>query len=120
RILAGDGTAWGSFFAYSPAFGGGVKVSGGDINGDGVDEIITGAGPGGGPNVEVFGSDGSLKASFFAYDPNFRGGVNVAGADVEGDGFSEIVTGAGPGGGPHVRLFSGGGTPRGGGSFAYD
>jgi fibronectin-binding autotransporter adhesin len=120
RVFSGDGTPLGSFFAYDPNFHGGVKVSGADINGDGIDEIVTGAGPGGGPNVEVFGANGSLKASFFAYDAGFHGGVNVAGADLDGDGFSEIVTGPGPGGGPHVRTFSGGGSPRGLGFFAYD
>jgi hypothetical protein len=120
RVFTGDGTPVASFFAYDPNFHGGVHVSSADINGDRIDEIVTGAGPGGGPNVEVFGADGTLKASFFAYDPNFHGGVNVAGADLDGDGFSEIITGPGAGGGPHVRTFSGGGSPRGLGFFAYD
>src|SRR5439155_11747220 len=45
--------------------------------------------------------------SFFAYDRNFTGGVRVAGADVNGDGFSDLICGAGPGGGPNVTVFSG-------------
>ena len=45
-------------------------------------------------------------ASFYAYDPAFSGGVDVAVGDLNGDGVGEIVTGAGPGGGPHVRAFS--------------
>jgi autotransporter-associated beta strand protein len=119
KVFTGDGTLVRSFFAYPAGFAGGVKVSGGDVTADGVDEIITGPGPGGGPNVKAFSGDGgTLWLSFNAYADNFGGGVNVAGADVDGDGRSEIVTGAGPGGGPHVRIF-GGGVPMGGGFFAY-
>ena len=92
-------------FAYDPRFAGGVDVAAGDVDGDGIDEIITGAGPGGGPNVRVFKLDGTMLSNFFAYSPSFPGGVNVAAGDVDGDGIDEIITGAGPGGGPNVRVF---------------
>src|SRR5262249_8976968 len=36
------------FMAYDPRFSGGVYVAVGDFNGDGIDDIITGAGAGGG------------------------------------------------------------------------
>ncbi len=101
-----DGTVLQSFLAYGAAFTGGVRVAAGDVNGDGFADIVTGAGPGGGPHVEAFsGADGSLLKSFFAYDAAFRGGVFVAAGDVTGDGTADIVTGAGAGGGPHVRVF---------------
>ena len=97
-----------SFFAYDPNFSGGVSVASGNINSIGADEIITGAGAGGGPHVKAFSqaSDGTLTtlSSFFAYDPNFRGGVDVGvmGATSTSE-FSAVLTGAGSGGGPHVR-----------------
>jgi uncharacterized repeat protein (TIGR01451 family) len=97
-----------SFFAYSANFTGGVRVAMGDVNGDGVPDIITGAGPGGGPHVRVFsGLSGAEIGSFFAYNVNFSGGVFVASADFNNDGFADILTGADAGGGPHVRVFSG-------------
>jgi hypothetical protein len=43
-------------------------------------EIVTGAGPGGGPHVRVFNlnaSDLSELAGFYAFDPSFSGGVFV-------------------------------------------
>jgi hypothetical protein len=101
-----------SFFAYHPLFAGGVRVAAADVNGDDVPDIITAAGPGGGPHVRVFdGLSGQQLAgpvgSFFAYEPRFRGGVFVAAADFNADGRADIVTGAGEGGIPHVRVFSG-------------
>src|SRR5207244_983077 len=87
---------------------GGVNVAVGDVNGDGFADIIIGADAGGGPNVSVFsGKNGSRLLSFFAYDPNFTGGVRVAAGDVNGDGKADVVCGAGPGGGPNVTVFSG-------------
>jgi PKD repeat protein len=97
-----------SFFAYDPSFAGGVYVAVGDVNGDGRNDIITGAGEGGGPHVKVFdGVTGAVIRSFFAFAPVFQGGVRVAAADVDGDGVADIVAAAGPGGGPHVQVFSG-------------
>jgi hypothetical protein len=110
RVFSGNGGALlGEFFAYASSFTGGVQVAAADVDGDGRAEIITGAGPGGGPHVRVFDTaDGQQlpgpAGSFFAYGPNFRGGVFVAAGDVDGDGRAEIITGAGATGGPHVRV----------------
>src|SRR5262249_22119327 len=93
-----------SFYAYDPGFQGGVFVAVGDVNGDGRADVVTGAGPGAGPHVMVFsGADLSVLASFFAYDPSFRGGVRVAAGDVSG-GRADVVTV--PFVGPtHLRVF---------------
>jgi hypothetical protein len=93
---------------YGPEFTGGVNVATGDVNGDGTADIITGAGAGAGPHVKVFdGQTGAELLSFFAYSPGFTGGVFVAAGDVDGDGAADIVTGAGAGAGPHVKVFDG-------------
>ncbi len=102
-----------------PAYGSphwGVKVNTGDPDGDGRDEILTGAGPGAiyGPHVRGFEADSSPMPglSFIAYG-TLKYGVNVAAGDLDGDGFDEIITGAGPGAvfGPHVRAWDYDGTP---------
>ena len=97
-----------SFFAYPETFTGGVQVATADVTGDGLPDIITGAGPGGAPLVNVFdGSNGRLIYSFYAYEESFRGGVQVAGGDIDGDGRADIIAGAGNGGAPRVVVFSG-------------
>jgi hypothetical protein len=109
RVFSGvDGEELRRFDAYHPAFSGGVFVAAGDVDGDGYADIITGAGAGGGPHVRVLsGADNSEIFGFFAYHPSFTGGVHVAAGDVDGDGHAEVVTGAGAGGGPHVRILNG-------------
>lgn len=97
-----------SFFAFDPAFTGGVFVAVSDFNGDGILDIIAGAGAGGGPEVRIFdGTNLNVVRAFFAYDESFTGGVSVAAIDFNGDGILDLVTGAGPSGGPHVKVFDG-------------
>ncbi|MCK5211668.1 FG-GAP repeat protein, partial [Candidatus Parcubacteria bacterium] len=107
------------FLAYGEVFKGGAYVSAGDVDGDGDEEIVSGAGYGGGPQIRIFDNTGKVEGQFFAYDKNFRGGVQVAVGDVDGDGREEIITGAGNGGGPQVRIFDYSGKVE-GQFFAYD
>src|SRR5207253_1306486 len=106
-----------SFLAYPAGFGGGVNVSAADLNGDGVDDIVTGAGPGGGPHVEVWDGASLLKGravllkQFYAYDPAFTGGVFVAAGEFQSPiyrgPYANIVVAAGPGGPQEVHLING-------------
>lgn len=119
RVFGANGSPQASFFAYDTRFAGGVTVAIADVLGDSAPELITGAGPGGGPNVHVYSIAGDLLADFNAYVDNFRGGVFVAAGNVDGDAKAEIVTGPGYGGGPEVRVFDGNGGLR-NKFFAYD
>ncbi|MFN7975604.1 MAG: hypothetical protein U0166_25235 [Acidobacteriota bacterium] len=89
----------------------GANHAGGDVTGDGVDEVMTGQGPGPThpPNGKGFTSTGAAIAGidFAAYGGSGYG-LNVAAGDVDGDGIREIVTGPGEGVvyGPQVRAFN--------------
>jgi autotransporter-associated beta strand protein len=103
-----------SFFAYPDEENGfsnrlGVYVAAGDVTGDGIADVVTGIGSGGGARVRVFDPKAARPEiparDFFAYNVDFLGGVRVAVGDVTGDGVADIVTTPGPSGGPEVRIF---------------
>ncbi|HYH66692.1 MAG TPA: Ig-like domain-containing protein [Urbifossiella sp.] len=112
-----------SWYAFEDKFRGGVHVAGGDVYHTGLAVVVAGAGADGGPRVSVFETPGGVRRTdFFAYDLSFGGGVRVAVNDADHDGLDDLITGAGPGGGPHVRTW---GIARGGAVelasfFAFD
>ncbi|HEY8505897.1 MAG TPA: hypothetical protein VIL46_15035, partial [Gemmataceae bacterium] len=104
------GTEVTSFLAYEPDFTGGTRVAVADLNADGTPDIVTGAGPGGGPRVRAFdGATGAVLLDFFAYEETFTGGIWVAAGPISGTE-AGIATGADAGGGPRVRVFDAAGT----------
>lgn len=92
----------------------------GDLGTDGVSEILVATGYGTPTEIVALRKDGSRIGSFTPYDAAFSGGASVALCDLDGDGLNEIITGAGFGGGPHVRIFTHEGNPTGTQFFAYD
>ena len=98
-----------------PNFRGGARVSLGDINRDGSADLVVSAGEGGGPRVAAY-SGATLRSGvaptrlfndFFAFEPNLTNGAYVSVADLNNDGYGDIIAGAGEGGAPRVTVYSG-------------
>jgi hypothetical protein len=97
------------FFAFDETLRTGAYVSVGDVTGDGLADLMIGAGPGGGPRVRLVDAasllslggigalDGNLAGaelgSFFSGDDSLRAGVPVAAADLDGDSLADLFTG---------------------------
>jgi hypothetical protein len=101
-IQSGQPVLASEWMAYGTDFLGGVRVAAGQVRTDAVD-VVTGAGPapGAGSHVKLWSVDGVEGPGIMAYDAAFHGGVYVA----VGNG-KRLITGAGAGGGPHVRVFT--------------
>jgi uncharacterized repeat protein (TIGR01451 family) len=116
-VFGPSGAVVASFLVFNPRFSGGVRVAVGDVNGDGVSDIIVAQGPGTRRLVKIVDGtklaglspssvvpDSALLAAFFAYQRGFQGGVFVAAGDVNGDGRDDIITAPGSGANRPVKV----------------
>ena len=96
------------FFAHDPkVVTGGVRIAWGDVNGDGLPDLLTVNGPGNLPTtVKVFsGKDASVLTEFLAVDNKYKGGGFIAAADFTGNGLASPIVGIDAGTIPLVRIF---------------
>ena len=113
-VYSGTGTFIGlSYFPFGPEFTAGLDVAAGDVTGNGKADIIIGSQGMTTSRVKVYRADASqeILGDFLAYGESFVGGVNVAVADVDSNGRSDIVTGVASNGKPHVLAFTVAGEP---------
>ena len=94
-------------------FYGTPSVAIGDVDSDGIYDLIVGAGKGHSPEVVAYSgaaSDGkpfsTELARFQAFDAAQTGGVNVASTQIDGRSADNIIAGSGAGTTDQVRIFS--------------
>jgi subtilisin family serine protease len=106
RLFNGlNGALIDEFPALYPFYTLGGAPAVGDVNGDGINDIVISAlrGP---SVVQVFTGPGfSRERSFLAFDEDFIGGATVAVGDINSDGRGDIIVGSGSGMESVVRVF---------------
>jgi hypothetical protein len=91
-------------------FTGGVVLAAGDLNDDGIADVVIGPDWGGGPRVQVWagGRLQKMMNDFYGIPyPDFRGGIRIASADVNKDGADDLIVAPGIGGGPRITMYDG-------------
>lgn len=113
-VWGADGKQKADLFAFDNTNLVGMNVAAGDLDGDGKAEIIAAlAGPSPAA-VRVYDvSKRMMIREFAGVGGGFEGGLNVAVGDADGDGKNDILVAPNGGGGPHVHVFRGDGSPMG-------
>ncbi|MBD2293145.1 DUF4114 domain-containing protein [Anabaena sphaerica FACHB-251] len=86
-----------------------ASVASGDINGDGFADVVVGLGGGIAPIIEIYsGKDFQLMSRISAFHhEDFKGKINLAVGDINGDNYDDIIVGQGRGGRGLVEVYDG-------------
>lgn len=100
------GAVIGSFAAFEPGFKGGVQAVLADVDGNGDMEVVAASGRGRVGEIRVFTTTGTELTQYrtLPFGPGWKGGVNVAAGDIDGNGRADIVAAMASGSG-EVRVF---------------
>ncbi len=113
KVYDGKGDTLVATVTPFPGFEGSLSVAMGDIDDDGVLDLIVGAGKGHAPEVVAYSGKaaGGTRAfetelaRFMAFASEARGGISVAASQVDGTSADNIIVGSGPGIADEVRVY---------------
>ena len=113
RVLDSNGDRLIATVTPFPGYQGSVSVALGDLDGDGVLDLVVGAGKDHAPEVVAYA--GAAKAGkpafstelarFQAFGADARGGVSVAAAQIDGATSDNIIAGSGPGIASEIKVY---------------
>ncbi len=93
------------WYPFGKEYRGGYTVAVGNVLGKSPQEIIVGSGQGNASQIAIINDEGEIKATWPVFESSFRGGISVAAGNVDGQGYDEIVVGAGKGKQPFIRVY---------------
>jgi FtsP/CotA-like multicopper oxidase with cupredoxin domain len=113
RLYDGNGDRLVATVIPFPGFEGNVNVAMGDLDGDGILDLIVGSGKDHAPEVVAYagasirgkGTFGTELARFQAFDSGARGGVSVAAAQIDGTTSDNIIVGSPPGSPSEIKVY---------------
>jgi FtsP/CotA-like multicopper oxidase with cupredoxin domain len=114
KVFDGNGDKLVATVTPFPGYEGTPSVVMGDVDDDGVYDLVVGAGKDHAPEVVAYAGkakDGKPPfstelARFEAFDSSARGGVSVASSQIDGSTADNIIVGSGPGIPSEVKVFS--------------